>query len=165
MSDYISRQAAIDALDKWESSFTWDSWCDEHKDEPEKYHITAPSSVIAELPSAQTEPIRLWLDHELSKEEYERLKKDCAEQPIILLPKESAPHWIPCSEKLPENDDWHVVTVLDERGDTPYKYTDLGWYLDRAECWIIDAEQRNDVIAWMPLPSPYREEGDQDEID
>lgn len=53
MDDLISRQAAVDALDKWESSFTWDSWCDEHKDEPEKYHITAPSSVIAELPSAQ----------------------------------------------------------------------------------------------------------------
>lgn len=64
--------------------------------------------------------------------------------------------WIPCSERLPKDDDWQIVTILDERGDTPYRYSDFGWYLNRAECWIIDAEQRTDVIAWKPLPSPYK---------
>ena len=66
--------------------------------------------------------------------------------------------WIPCSERLPKDDDWQIVTILDERGDTPYRYSDFGWYLNRAECWIIDAEQRTDVIAWMPLPEPYKGE-------
>lgn len=64
--------------------------------------------------------------------------------------------WTPCSEKLPENDDWVVVTILDEYGDTPFRYTDFGWYFDRAECWIVDAEQRNNIVAWMPLPKPYK---------
>lgn len=33
-------------------------------------------------------------------------------------------------------------------------------YLDRANCWIVDAEQRTDVIAWMPLPEPWKGEAD-----
>lgn len=69
-------------------------------------------------------------------------------------------HWIPCGERLPENDEWVVITVHDEHGDTPFRYTDFGWYLETAKCWIVEAEQRTDVIAWMPLPEPYREEGE-----
>ena len=64
--------------------------------------------------------------------------------------------WIPCSERLPKNNDWVIVTIVDERGDTPYRYTDFGWYLEAANCWIIDAEQRTDVTLWMPLPEPYK---------
>ena len=67
-------------------------------------------------------------------------------------------HWILCSDQLPTNDDWVIITILDERGDTPWRYTDLGWYLEAAKCWIVEAEQRTDVIAWMPLPKPWRED-------
>lgn len=66
--------------------------------------------------------------------------------------------WIPVSERLPKNDDWAIVTILDERGDTPFRYTDFGWYLEAANCWIVEAEQRTDVTAWMPLPDPWRGE-------
>lgn len=65
--------------------------------------------------------------------------------------------WIPCSEKLPANDDWVIISVLDEVGDTPYRYSDFGWYLEAAKCWIVESEQRTDVVAWMPLPKPYGE--------
>lgn len=68
-----------------------------------------------------------------------------------------AQQWIPVAEKLPSNDDWKIVTVCDESGDRPYIYTDFGWYLEAANCWIIDAEHRTDVIAWKPLPLPYEE--------
>ena len=64
--------------------------------------------------------------------------------------------WILCSESLPKNSDWVIVTILDENGDTPYRYTDFGWYLKAANCWIVYAEQRTDVTAWMPLPEPYK---------
>lgn len=64
------------------------------------------------------------------------------------------PHWIPVTERLPEDDDWKVVTILDESGDTPYRYSDFGWYLEAAKCWIVEANQRTDIIAWMPLPEP-----------
>lgn len=63
--------------------------------------------------------------------------------------------WTPVDEKLPYTEEWVIVTIKDTSGDTPYTYTDFGWYFDRADCWIIDAEPRTDVIAWMQLPSPY----------
>lgn len=65
-------------------------------------------------------------------------------------------NWTPVSERLPKNDDWVIVTILDEWGDTPWTYADFGWYLEAANCWIIDAQQRTDVIAWMPLPDPWK---------
>lgn len=64
--------------------------------------------------------------------------------------------WIPVNKELPKNDDWVIVTVLDESGDTPFRYTDFGWYLDVAHRWIVEAGQRTDVIAWMPLPKPWK---------
>ena len=68
------------------------------------------------------------------------------------------PRWISVEERLPETDDFVIVAVLDERGDTPYQYTDFGWYLDAARCWIVNAEQRRDITHWMPLPAPPEEE-------
>lgn len=55
MGDLIDRQAAIDALEKWESESTWDEWCYDHKDESEKYSVISPSSVVFGLPSAQSD--------------------------------------------------------------------------------------------------------------
>ena len=66
--------------------------------------------------------------------------------------------WISVKERLPETDDFVIVAVLDERGDTPYQYTDFGWYLDAARCWIVNAEQRRDITHWMPLPEPPMED-------
>ena len=77
--------------------------------------------------------------------------------PLADIPFSEPMRWIPCSERLPKNDEWKIVTIKDESADRPYTYTDFGWYLEAADCWIIDAEQRRDVIAWVPLPSPYKE--------
>ena len=66
--------------------------------------------------------------------------------------------WIPVSERLPKNDDWVIVTILDESGDTPWRYTDFGWYLEEANCWIVASEQRKDIVAWMSLPEPWKKE-------
>lgn len=68
----------------------------------------------------------------------------------------SAQQWIPVAERLPENDDWQIVTIKDESADAPYIYSDFGWYLDAANCWIVDADQRRDIVAWMPLPKPWK---------
>lgn len=80
------------------------------------------------------------------------------DQPTINSSAQPEQRWIPVSERLPINDDWVIVTINDESGDTPYKYSDFGWYLEAAKCWIIDAQQRKDVIAWMPLPAPFKED-------
>ena len=91
--------------------------------------------------------------------DWERLKvldpllEEIDELPSVSMEKPN--RWIPVSERLPENGCFVIVTIKDESGDSLYLYSDFGWYLDKAACWIIDAEQRTDIIAWMPLPAPY----------
>lgn len=75
-------------------------------------------------------------------------------------PIESEPKWIPCSERLPRAREMVIVSVRDETGDTSYDYTSHGWMTTDKEYWIVDDEINNYVIAWIPLPEPYREEGD-----
>ena len=72
---------------------------------------------------------------------------------------EAQPHWIPCSERLPEypeNDDYYLVTIQCEHYDgwddyvTGFaEWTKNGW--DELSCYIGQIK----VIAWMPLPKPY----------
>lgn len=56
------------------------------------------------------------------------------------------PHWIPCSERLPEKKQSLLVTVADEV--SPYtsddEWTGTGF-------WAYGKR----VSAWMPLPEPY----------
>ena len=68
--------------------------------------------------------------------------------------------WIPCSERLPHGScsDLVNVSIHDDSGDTPFDYTSCGWVTTDGEYWIVDNEINNHVIAWMPLPEPYRAE-------
>lgn len=61
--------------------------------------------------------------------------------------------WIPCSEMLPEKGELVLVTVWN---DVTIAWRNIygGW--DSAE----DMYEKGDVIAWMPLPKPYREDGE-----
>lgn len=53
--------------------------------------------VINGMPSAQPEPIKINIDHELTKEEYEKLRKDMADAPIVLLPS-AQPEIVRCKD-------------------------------------------------------------------
>jgi len=127
MSDLISRQAAIDALDK-----RFDS-----------------------IPIEQTTEILL-------------LRKD-----LRNLPSADVPHWIPCSERLPEEYGEFLVTMtekakakdlgfgIDETYIRKMQYNSNGWQLPRhIPSWINEAV-KDEVLAWMPLPEPYKG-GEQD---
>lgn len=74
---------------------------------------------------------------------------------------EPEPHWIPCSERLPEKayDQYWVCT------DTGYqcqcRWTDDVYGLGSSGEWtwkIFDIPQYSHVVAWMPLPEPYKAE-------
>lgn len=67
-----------------------------------------------------------------------------------------ANQWIPCSEKLPEEDE--RVLVTDEDGEIEIaRYEYNAWAEDpTAEWW--DGEYRVFPVAWMPLPEPWKGE-------
>ena len=81
---------------------------------------------------------------------------------------EPEPHWIPCSERLPEDD----VYVLISKKPSPisgnkFSVTIGMRYINRRS---KKAEWRDSgfgylsddkVLAWMPLPSPYLREGEE----
>lgn len=67
--------------------------------------------------------------------------------------------WIPVSERLPESDEqYHTFLVTDRKG----KVTLSEFYLsikDKKPYW----SGMIDVIAWMPLPEPYKAESEDKE--
>ena len=81
---------------------------------------------------------------------------------------ENMPQWIPASEKLPE--DMQRVLIWFEyyrHGDfnCMYQTYGLGYVCDAEWSPFINGRtgwQDYRVIAWMPLPDPYKEEGETD---
>jgi hypothetical protein len=55
---------------------------------------------------------------------------------------DAVPHWIPCSERLPEKDGYYLTTTCYRQVYCDFWNED---HFDRTEA----------VIAWMPLPKPY----------
>ena len=53
------------------------------------------------------------------------------------------PHWIPCSERLPEDSNFYIVTHKDFSVGFIWYSAFHGW------------EWQENPIAWMPLPKPY----------
>lgn len=75
----------------------------------------------------------------------------------VIKSQPKAGEWIPCSERLPEEDGAYLVSGTWESGkvvvdDCDFSVSD--GYFDVA--WNFDVE------AWMPLPDPYREDGESD---
>lgn len=69
--------------------------------------------------------------------------------------------WISCSKRLPSEKDGQVlVTKRSEVRIATYSEFSDTWYI--GEMYAVGGE---DPIAWMPLPKPYREDGDPDEAD
>ena len=79
------------------------------------------------------------------------------EQPTI----EPGPQWIPVSERLPTARQSVILSTKD--------YTGEGCYWETTEYHVIWKGYRwnatywdDEVVAWMPLPEPYKEDGEQE---
>lgn len=68
--------------------------------------------------------------------------------------------WIPASERLPEESDYYMACIYNEISNKCYcrsewlsinnnYYGELVW---------IDLKSYEKVVAWMPLPEPYKED-------
>lgn len=62
--------------------------------------------------------------------------------------------WIPCSERLPEEAGFYIVTKRQKSGEIQVA---LGSYRPLFNEWSGNGNFK-DVLAWMPLPEPYRED-------
>lgn len=62
--------------------------------------------------------------------------------------------WIPCSERLPKKGE--VVLITNEKGNVKHgQYR--GYYpSDKVDWWWWKKNTTETVIAWMPLPEPYK---------
>lgn len=150
MDDLISRQAAIDALNKLaRKKFTL---AYEYEIYLGALHEAADD--IRGLPSAQPERCENCVNFSKTR---------------LLIPQPEQ-QWIPCSERLPEASGRYLVTRgLNACGalwNRVYiaNYSDLMGLKREKIFWSgnvgkSDFERLEDVKAWMPLPEPYREEG------
>lgn len=88
---------------------------------------------------------------------------------LPVTPVEKVGHWIPVSERLPESCGMYIVTrkIYDCPDTAPIIMSDESWF-DGQNTWHndnrINHDRRylSDVIAWMPLPEPYKAEGSEE---
>ena len=143
-NDTISRQWLMECVDEGWIKF------DTEKDKNKFIHLVRDIA-----PSAQPEPITVNIDHELTQDEYEKLRKDMANAPIMLLP--SAQQWTSWeSGELPKESGWYIVTAYDGRTSR----TTFAKYQKRLKRWdLTGARAYWRVLAWRPLPEPAKIEG------
>lgn len=80
--------------------------------------------------------------------------------------------WIPCSERLPEECGYYLITYHEwSNGDYLPKYDDTyvrrmhyqvsdhftGWNYPKCVDDNAEKDTNREVIAWQPLPEPYKE--------
>ena len=93
-------------------------------------------------------------DTEKDKNTYVHLVRDIAPS------AQPEQRWIPCSERLPEDNSDILVTYVekDEKRIAPVNYGCGTWF----DCLFDKVLDQVGVLAWMPLPEPYKD-GEQDE--
>ena len=80
---------------------------------------------------------------EFARQITEDFCKDIDEQPTI----NAEPHWIPCSERMPEEGQAILATIADNAwGDVVILRK------------FYKTMYKSSVTAWIPLPEPYRGE-------
>lgn len=104
---------------------------------------------------------------QFSKEEHEALAMaiDALNADRKTEPKQE---WIPCSERLPSDGQCVIIQYFDTVGKNHISvvgayYNERQGFVDTGygEMWFGNGN--DDVLAWMPLPKPWK--GTDDEID
>ena len=67
--------------------------------------------------------------------------------------------WIPVSERLPDDGETYLITNAES---FEQYHTYKGWYDGTKGIWHMTGnfERKMNVIAWMPLPEPYKRESE-----
>lgn len=101
--------------------------------------------------SARTILKHLYEEGRMTHAQYEKIDRNLKE-----------PQWIPCSERLPEPNELVVASL--KTGVQLCEYLADGssdpWLSLTDKCFVYNRL----IKAWMPLPKPYREEGEENEV-
>ena len=83
-----------------------------------------------------------------------------------LDPPSAEAEWIPCSERLPDDDGDYLVWLEDESDHYAVVYFDtgadaFGWWVDHYDpitLGFIESDfcEAKNITAWQPLPTPYK---------
>ena len=84
-----------------------------------------------------------WLD-------YMRIAVECMEQQLT-------GGWIPVSERLPKEGRYLVTTVYGEVKESEFDLKKW-WQIDNSTISLEWEEEPIKVVAWQPLPEPYKED-------
>ena len=88
---------------------------------------------------------------------------------IDILPSvstEKTGRWIPVSERLPENSGRYLAYIVNKHDDKLQYIMTCDYSVDGYWNWFPDDETACDnVIAWMQLPQPYKEESEVQDAD
>jgi len=93
------------------------------------------------------------------KDDYEGGIKDaCTDiiEEINKMPTIEPQQWIPVTERLPEENGLYIVTEIG-RWVAP---VETRYFNVREESGFWSGHPGDKVLAWMPLPTPYRKDGD-----
>ena len=84
------------------------------------------------------------------------INKRYAKQIVQEVAEEYKGGWIPCSERLPEDDSICIVTVEYPNNKT---MVDYGWFDRKGVCWFVGMQEfrTSNILAWQPLPELFKE--------
>ena len=108
----------------------------------------------------------LWMDVIRSVDYCDDILEFIERQPTV-----EQPDWIPCSERLPEEDNVEVLCTVKQQSKTDRSETietiivEQGCYFYGTWLLSYDNQRVNcsrEVLAWQPLPSPYQKEGEEE---
>ena len=137
-SDCIRRAEAIDAL--WKALYAYEDKTEKQFQESDELDVSD------------------WIEHRI----FVQNMSDIDRQTILALPSaQPEQQWIPCIERPPEDDNVYFVTVHPDyivpgglSVDTLHWYDGKWWF----DYYGQPAEFTDPIIAWMPLPEPWKGE-------
>lgn len=93
-----------------------------------------------------------WIKRDSKMDNVDRLENiEIYKRAIKALEQE--PRWIPVSERLPKEGGYYLVT-LETKSQIGSNVTSLGYFFGQEKRWM---KSEDTVIAWQPLPKPYKE--------
>ena len=158
--DAVKREAVLNTLDTMDKALDEDRTVEHYKELLAECYKALPS--VTPTPTECEDAVSRQAVLKLTRAEriFPHLTDDLmssiknvifASDVKTLPPVAPKQRWIPVSERLPEVDGEYLATIYDM--DEGYKYMDIA----ELENGIWQYKNYIKVLAWMPLPEPYKE--------